>query len=313
MPPASRSVSQIIEMLQAGSRPSSVQMTALSDLSPEDAARMGTIWPGVAQPLRLDLAARARELAEDNADLHFGALGRIALGDLDPAVQRFAIDALWESEDRMTGAELGRVLLTDPDNSVRAAAASALGPFVLRRELVDADPPGDALVEALRTAASDSEPSADVRARAIESLGPRTLPWVEELINSAYYDDDRRLRLAAIRAMGGTARDEWVDVLAEQARSDDPEYRYETALALGQIGSDASIDLLVELAEDDDPEVMVAALGALGGVGGPDVIERLKDLGQGAPPHIQEAIAAAIEAATYLEDRDLLVGKIGLG
>ena len=300
-------------MLCAGSRPTSTQMTALSDLSREDADRLRAAWQHITHALRADLTGRARALAEDNADLHFSALGRIALADPDANVRRHAIESLWESEDRATGAELTRVLASDPDESVRAAAATALGPFVIRRELRDADAPGDALVQALRAAASDNEPSADVRARAIESLGPRTLPWVDELITSAYYDDDRRVRLAAIRAMGVTARDEWVHYLEEQAGSDDPEFRHATAIALGDIGAEESLDLLFELAEDDDPEVVSAAIGSLGQVGGADVIARLKEFGREAPPPVQEAVAAAIESATFLEDRDLFRGKIGLG
>ena len=67
-----------------------------------------------------------------------------------------------------------QMLRSDPDEGVRAAVAEALAGFVLDRELGRFDTAaGDLLVSQLKEVWEARDESVDVRARALESLGPR--------------------------------------------------------------------------------------------------------------------------------------------
>jgi HEAT repeat protein len=303
----SDSLTALLEGLSAGERPRAVELALLSGLDRPAVERVREAWPAFPEATRDDLLQRATELAEDNVDLDFAAVARVALDDPSPAVRRRAIATLWEARDRATAGALVRLLSGDTDESVRAAAASALGPFVLLRELGQCDAEsGDAAVEALRARAGDPAESVDVRARAVESLGPRTLEWVDTLIADAYYDDDPRLRLAGVRAMGASAQERWLEYLEEQAQSDDPEVRYEAAAAVGAIGSEDGVAIVADLLEDEDAEVVAAALGALGEIGGDEAIEHLEGFLEDGHDDLRELARAALEAANFLGDSDLM-------
>jgi HEAT repeat protein len=306
---------QLTGALERGDRPASVQVTLYSDLSREDVAELRPRWPLIPGDLREDLLERAAALAEDNVDLDFTGLVHVALNDESAEIRRRAIEAAWESRDRETARLLANLLANDDDESVRAAAATGLEPFVLAAELGEANPEvGDAVVNALRAAWGRPGESIDVRARAVESLGARSLPWVETLISDAYYSDDERLRMAAIRAMGQSAQERWLEYLEETAVSDDPAVRYETAVSLGVIGSEDGIDMLADMLADEDPEVVNAAVTALGQVGGEDAIDHLTNLLEQVEEPLREAIEAAIDAAKYAdsEQPDLIRSRIGL-
>jgi HEAT repeat protein len=306
---------RLLDAMARGAQPSAVQLTLLSDLGSEDAAELAAAWLRIPGELREQVVERAAALAEDNVDLDFSALVNVALADPVAAVRRSAVEAAWESRSRQTARLLRNLLESDDDESVRAAAATAMQPYVLATELGEFDPAeGARVVETLKTAWGRSDESLDVRARALESLGALSAPWVTTLINDAYYDGDRRMRVAAVRAMGESASEAWLEYLEETAASDDPELRYETAVALATIGSEAATDVLADLLRDDDPEVVAAAVAGLGQVGGDDAVRHLLDLQPTAEGMLAEAIEEALEAARYADAAplDLLRSRIGL-
>jgi HEAT repeat protein len=307
MPSSTGTLDDLVARLLTGERPAASDVARLSGLETPDFEALRGAWLAIAPGAREDLIARAIELAEDNVDLDFTRLARIALGDPLPAIRRKAVESFWESRDRAIARLIVQALRTDPDESVRAAAATALGPFVLLFELGQFDrEEGEAVVEALRDHTGASEVSIDVRARAIESLGPRTLPWVDTLIADAYYDDDPRMRIAALRAMGGSAQERWLEFLEEQAISDDAEFRYEAAVAMGAIGSEDAVELLAGMLTDEDTEVVLAAVAALGEIGGEEAAAVLVRFIEQADPALADAAEAALDAARYLDDADLI-------
>ncbi len=298
MPPVpTRELTRLLERLTAGARPGSAELTLLADLSRDDASTVKGAWPRIPAESRAEVLVRAAELAEDNIDLDFTGLACIGLGDEYPDVRARAADALWESTDRGV-ASLLRARLDDEDTEVRSAAASSLRQFVALRELDEFDPAeGDAVVDALRARAEDPGEDEEVRARAIEALGARSLPWVSELIASAYDSDERQLRLAAIHAMGDSADARWLDYLHEQFYADDAEFRFEAVMAAGGIASEDSVEPVSELLGDDDSEVVIAAIEALGEIGGEAAVEALEAYGQQAPEEFVDLVRTALDAA----------------
>jgi HEAT repeat protein len=297
----SRELAAFLGTLAGGEEPAATELATLSDLDRAEAEQVRDAWPAVPERVRVAVLTRAIELAEDNVDLTFAELGKIALDDPSPLVRAKAAEALWESGDRRTAERLRRVLAEDADESVRQAAAASLRQFVVLRELDQFDQPeGDAVVAALRAAIEDPAEPVATRAVALESLGARLLPWVSALIADAYIGDDRRTRLAAVHAMGNSADERWLDYLHEQFYSDDPEMRFEAVVAAGGVASEESIDALMPLLDDDDSQVAIAAVEALGEIAVGRAVEALKAFAERAPEGMQEAVATAIETALEL-------------
>ena len=288
----------VIESLAHGEQPAFSQLTALSDLSRAEAAEFAARWPAVRLKDRLSLVARLAELADDNVDLDFAPVMKVVLDDVEPAARTLAASSLWEATDRGSARKLLSLLMNDSDDGVRAAAAGSLRQFVLLREFDSFEPDlGDEVVDTLRQVAEDRGSDCAVRAAALEALGPRSLPWVDPLIMECYYDDDRELKIAALRAMGGSAQDHWLEYLVGELQSDDPEFRYEAATACGLIASEDAVEPVAERLDDDDAEVAIAAVMALGEIGGPIAAEHLRSFRARAPEALEEVIAEALEMA----------------
>lgn len=294
--PTTRELTSLLERLTSGVRPRAAELTLFSGLGRDDTRMVGDAWPRIALETRTSILVRATELADDNIDLDFTALASLALDDEFPEVRARAADALWETGDRSV-ATLLRGRLDDDDSEVRAAAASSLRQFVGLLELGQFDQEGELLVDALRARAEDPEEELEVRAAAIESLGARSLPWVADLITTAYDADERELRLAAIHAMGDAGDERWLDYLHDQFYSDDPEFRFESVLAAGSIGSEDSVPALIELLHDEDSEIVVCAIEALGEIGGDAAAEALEEFAPDSPPEFSELVALSIDAA----------------
>jgi len=297
-PAGLRDLTLLIERLKAGEDVGTAALVVFSQLDRTEAAEVRAEWERVPVETRRVILARTTALADDNVDMDFGELARIALNDPAPVVRVLGIEALWESEDREVARELAAMLRGDPSDDVRVAAAKGLRPFVYLCELAWFDErAGDDAVESLRGVATNEDEPIELRAMAIESLGPRGLPWVSGLIESAFYDDDRRLKLAAIRAMGGSADERWLEFALDELASVDPEFRYEGAVACGEIGAEEAIEPLADLLGDDDGDVVLAAVQALGEIGGEDALRHLRDFGKRVPLGMEEALSEAIEAA----------------
>jgi len=291
----------LLQKLEAGEDAGTAGLAALSYLDRAEAAEVRAAWERIPVRMRRLVLSRTTALADDNVDLGFEELAKIALRDPDQGVRVLAVEALWESDDRNVARELVALLGRDPSDDVRTAAAAGLSPFVTYRELSRFDEKqGDEIVEALRAVAEDEGLPVALRAAAVESLGPRGLPSVGELIETAYYSDDRRLKLAAIRAMGSSADDRWLDFALEHFTSDDPEFRYEGAVACGEIGEDKAVEPLADLLGDDDSDVVLAAVHALGEIGGEEATRYLREFRRRAPEGMEEAVDEAIEAAGIL-------------
>lgn len=301
MAPEANEIAALVDRLAEGGSAPASQLTLLSDMDREGVDQLQAEWERLPKAAKMTLLTESTELADDNVDLDFTQLARVALHDESPEVRVLAVDALWESTDRHVAHDLVELLRRDPDDAVRAAAATSLRQFVLLRELDEFNAAqGDEIVDALRAAAGDAGHSIEVRARAIESLGPRCLPWVESMISEAYYDDERVMRLAAVVAMGGSADDQWLDYLFEQLHSDDPEFRFHAASSLGIIASEDAVEPLAEVLDDEDSEVQAAVITALGEIGGNEALKALRDFQGRAPAGLEEAVSLAIESASFV-------------
>jgi HEAT repeat protein len=295
---------EYIEELADPARPLAVsKLVTLSSIGPAETALFATAWAEMELRRREQIVQELIDLAEDNVELNFDAAFRTALADRDPGVRRAAIKGLWEYERRDLIDPLLALLEHDPDAGVRADAALALGRYVLRAEF-DGLPPGDAerVDRSLRRAVEDEAEPVEVRARALESLGARSQPWVRALIRGAFESADRRLMLSAVHAMGRSCDPEWLPAVFDELQSDDAEMRFEAAGAAGAIADEAALPHLLPLLHDEDTEVQEAAIAALGEIGGKQAADALQELLASGDERVREAALAAQAELDFAED-----------
>lgn len=292
-------LNEALERLAGGADLLPSELPVLSDLDREQVKALEAAWPGIPDDTRVRVITEAVRLSDESVEVEFSRFAGVAIGDPLAEVRGAAVEALRESTHRTTARLLTSVLRDDDDEEVAADAADILGEFVMRLEMGRfPEREGEAVVSGLRAAAADSARAPVVRASALESLSPRSLPWVEGLVLEAYYGDDETVRLAAVRAMGLSARESWLEYVLEQFDSGDPEFRREAVIAAGEIASEEAIDRLADLFVDGDEEVAMAAVAAAGEIGGEVALEYLRDFAGEAPDGWGELLSEAIEAAS---------------
>lgn len=289
-------IQRLLDGLHEGRDLADAEYSAFSDLNRNDSRTVADGWPDIPVATRAMLLDRALELADVNVDLQFNALAKVGLKDADPEVRERAVALLWESDDTDVAEALAQLATDDVGPGVRAAAAGGLQHFV-EAFVVDKLPArtGELVVAALRKALADRQ--VDVRAKAVESVGPIAEEWAQEAILEAYEGGDEPLRLSAIRAMGYSGLTRWEEYLEDEFASGNEEMRFEAVVAAGNLGSELLIEPLGELLNDEEPELVLAVVEAIGEIGGEDAIELLKAFAPEAPEGFEEAIENALAAA----------------
>ncbi len=291
-------LNEALERLIAGADFLDSELPVFSDLDREQVKALAGAWPRISDALRVRLITEAVRLSDERVDVEFSRFAGLAIHDPLAEVRAAAVEALRESSHRTTARLLTAVLRDDDDEEVAAAAADILGEFVLRLELGRfPEREGEPVIAGLRAAVSDPTRAPAVRASALESLAPRSLPWIQGLLLEAYYGDDETVRLAAIRAMGLSAREDWLEYVLEQFDAGDPEFRREAVIAAGEIASEQAVDRLADLFLDADEEVARAAIEATGEIGGEVALEYLREFAPEAPEGWAELVGEAIEFA----------------
>ncbi len=285
-------------------RVSEANVTALADLSRDDAAQFARQWRGLSAETRESVARQVLELAELRVDLHFGRALRLLLDDPSATIRQLATSALWEDE----GADLPDRLLTlaaeDPSQDVVAQAVQSLAATCDRAAGGELD---EALSRRLRDEllllAAEPAQAPTVRRRALEVVAVfADDARVRPLIDAFYDADEPGFRASAVYAMGRTADSRWRPRIVDEFASDDAELRFEAARAAGELGDTETLPGLIELVGDEDPEVRQAAIGAMGRTGGRAALRALQRLVENAAESDTDAIEAALlEAETNVD------------
>ena len=270
----------------------------LSGLQPEDIERLRPIWESLPSSYRRRLMRGLVDITETNFELDYGAFARFGLHDDDPGVREAAIEVLWEDETLDLMGRLIDIARSDEAREVRAAAASALGRFILAGELGDL--PEDETVkaqEAVIAILNNTAEDVDVRRRALEAIANCGHEIVEGAIHNAYNGDDRRMQISAVFAMGRTCDERWSDQVIRELDSDDSEMRYEAARSAGELELEEAIPHLSRLAFDEDVEVKDVAISSLGEIGGKEAARVLNLLARDARVSGDQDLVNAIDEA----------------
>lgn len=288
------------ELHKSAQVPKLESLYLLSDLDTEDVAQVRDVWPNLPAELRQHLITLLMDIAEADFEVDFGAIFRIGLEDKDAGVRTTAIEGLWEDQDvRLVPPLVAR--LQDEAMSVRAAAATSLGRFVLAGELGKIRPdPFSQACEALLAVCQDTAEHFEVRRRALESLSYVDTEDVVTLIREAYEAPQEKVRVSAVFAMGRSADTRWAPQVKQELFSPNPELRYEAARACGELQLSDTVAELEELTEDVDAEVQEAALWALGQIGGDKAREVLERYCRSECEATRTAAEAALDELEFL-------------
>ncbi len=289
-------IDEIISELQNSDKPlSSVKLTELSSINSEELQLFKEVWPTIERKRRQQAVSRLVELAEENFELDFDNVFKNCLDDPDAEVRSRAIDGLWENEEPSLINTLLNLLEHDRSERVQAAAAAALGRFVMLAEHQKLHSSySSKIYQALLAAIGDNRQALEVRRRALEAIAPMGSPKVEKAISEAYHNGHPKLRASSIYAMGKNCNPAWLPILLKELANADAEIRYEAAGACGEIGEEEAVPYLTNLVEDPDLEVQLATIQALGKIGGTEAKNRLEQCLDDDSEVIQQAAEQAL-------------------
>ena len=272
----------------------------LSGLDPDDVQQVRSAWPMIPVDRRESAMRHLVEIAEENFEVDFNSIYRLGLTDQDPEVRSTAIDGLWEDNDPALIELLIRFMQSDTAESVRAAAAGALGRYVLAGELEEIPAAKiEPVTAALRATLLKTDESIEVRRRALEALGFLGADEAAELIDQSYKDPNERMRVSAVFAMGRSADAQWGEVVIGELNSANPEMRFEAARASGELEYAPALPGLSNLIDDVDDEVQKAALWALGEIGGDTARRRLIKVLDSDAGYLHEVAEEALDELEF--------------
>ncbi len=282
---------------------------ALSGAKKNNVAAFAQTWTILPVARRRRASQMLVDLAEENLQFDFNLLFRYLLDDEDAQVRVHAIDGLWEDEDNALVKPLIGFLRSDPDPSVRAAAADSLGRFVLLAEYERLTQPAlaDLIREALWATIHSGTEDPIVRARAVEALAYWTDDRMRPIIAAAYEDADAEMRASAVSAMGRSADSYWRATAAGELESPIARMRFEAARAVGELEDRSAVPRLIELVEDSDREVQSAAIAALGQIGGRPARQALRQAADSDDEVVSELADAALQELEFTSGSDYLL------
>ena len=281
----------------------SSKLANLSATSQEELVLFLEAWAEIGFERRRQIASQLVGLAEEDPKLNFDDIFHACLRDPDEIVRVRAIEGLWEYENHSLIDTFINMLREDRQESVRAAAALALGRFALLAELGKLRPDDGAKVEkALAEVIDDQEEQLEVRRRAVEAIATLSLPKVTEIIQEAYQSDDDQMRVSAIYAMGRNSDPAWLPTLVKELSNPDTEMRFEAAGAYGELGGEEAVPHLVRLIYDLDAQVQLSAIVALGKIGGNEAGAALRECLNHTAEHIRGAAEDALEELGFSKD-----------
>lgn len=283
--------------------------SALSDLKRSELILFQTAWDDLSHARRQQVMRALNEQAWTHIEFDYTAILLWTLTDADPIVRRLSIEGLREDDDESLIAPFVRALQTDPDGDVRAAAARALGRFVLLgeyEEIDDADA-ARALQALLAVVASKSE-LGDVRRRAVEGVGFASDRRARLVIEDAYSDEDQLMQASALVAMGNSADSHWNKTVREALESHSHAKRLAAVYAAGELEIKTAVPRLVMLLGDADVAMQRTAVTALGVIGGPLARQALQAVFSEEDDALRTLAADALETLDFNSQ-----GLIGAG
>jgi HEAT repeat protein len=280
-----------------------------SNLSEEDLDKLFKLWPTIPTERRAALLEDLEDLADADPLLSFTPIAITAINDPFPRVRAAAIRMLWEYPDVRLMDQFIAIMQNDPEVSVRAEAANALGQYVLLGELEELEPSHLTRLEECMLSVINSTDQTLVRRRALETMGYSSRPEVVELIQKAFDGNDREWMISSLFAMGRSADEHWEKSVLKMIDHHDTDIQLEAVRAAGELSIEAARHTLLKMVEKPDrvvDEVRYAAIWSLSQLGGEKAKATLEKLLDRAKDEEEaEIIENALENLDFSEMMDI--------
>ncbi len=282
-----------------------------SDVAPTQLREFLEIWPRVALPRKQSLLAKMEDQSGEDTLLSFDDLARALLSDPDAPVRAAAIRLLNECDDPRLVPVFLDILTGDSDTEPRAAAATALGLFVLQGELDEIPAQTLREIEDALLGVIGGSDRPEVRRRALESIGFSSRPEVPALLEAAYWRENPAWTASALFAMGRSSDDRWQEEVMRMLSSENQKIRLAAVRAAGELALSPARPVLLEMLEEEENEDIFSELiWSLSQIGGEDVrtyLENLLDISEDDEQmvFIEDAIAN-LDFTEDLQQFDLL-------
>lgn len=301
----------MIKMLLDNSQPFPAQyLHIFSDITDADLKEVKKIWPQITPKRKINLLQDLEHMMEADTLLSCDDVARFALADEDANVRTHAISLLWECEDPKLAERFAEMLSTDTSDIVRAAAASALGKFVLMGELEEISRKVFTDTIDLLLKVYNSELSERVRQEILRSLSYSGQRDIAIMIQEAFLSDRKDWKLAALESMGRSADTRWKNHVLSMLDDPDEDYQYEAIRAAGELElKPARLPLLEMLMEDEieDSDLRFQVIWALSKIGGESVYETLQELLDNAEDEDEiDVLELALENLEFTDDNTSL-------
>ena len=290
-----------LRTLEDGETPPSEELGALSHLEGEQLTAFEGAWRTLSTIGRARLLARLHDSEREHLRWSFSTIYALGFDDPDATIRRQALRSTVEDTSPRLLEAIVRLARDDSDVDVREAAASALGPFALEAELgeLSADQ-ADRILQTLLAILDRPDEAVGPRREALAALGYLDRGGVADRIRQGLDDPD--LHLAAIRAIGRTAKAAWLDTLAREAARPDPTVRLEAARACGELADLRAVAIAMDLLDDQVLDVRLAAIRSLGEIGGDEARDALLYALEDKRAAIREAASEALTTVELGDD-----------
>lgn len=282
-----------------------------ADLNEENCKSLEEIWLQIDEKRRINLLEDLEILLESDTTVLFDEIGQLTLKDPNPQVRASAIRLLSEYPKESRARTFLKFAESDPDECVRAEAASALGHYVYEGEMEEISIETKEKVEKFLLKVIAGKDTALVRRRALEAISFSSRDEVPSLIEKAYQSKDTSWVVSALFAMGRSMDSErWEKPVLENISSPDPEVSFEAVRAAGQMELHSARPLLLEMLEsyeELDTDLREAVIWSLSEIGGEGVRKKLEALSDELDDDEDiEFIDEALENLEFTEDFKLV-------
>jgi HEAT repeat protein len=276
-----------------------------SDLDPKSLKLFLDVWPRVQPPRKLVLLDALLSHLDSDSIVSYEEIGRALLDDSDEEVRARAIRLLVESDDPKLGGKLIDIFLHDADLAPRMEAVQLLGEFILLGELEKVKEDQQRKIEDALILVIRSEDDSVLRKRALESLSFSSRPEISALIKSAFERVDPAWVASALRAMGRSHDERWNENVLSMLLDEDPLIKFAAVEAAGQLIIEDAVPILLQILDDEEEDdgVATAAIWALSQIGGDDARTYLVALiDQTEDEELVEFLEDALENLNFTEE-----------
>ncbi len=276
-----------------------------SDLDPKSLRLFLDVWPSVKPARKLLLLNELAASLETDNIVSYEDIGRALLDDADGEVRARALLLLAESNDPKLASKLTDILLNDTELAPRMEAANLIGEFILLGELEELSEDiqrkaEDALIKVIK-----SEDNPTLRKNALEALGYSSRIEIIMLIESAFERTDPTWVASALRAMGRSHDERWLEDVIGKLLDDDPRIKFAAVEAAGELNIQDAGPILLKMLEDEeeDDDVIAAAIWSLSQIGGDDArVYLLHLIEQTDDEALTEYLEEALENLDFIEE-----------